>query len=893
MNRPSASLPALLALLAVPAALAAQSPQAGPPAQPASRDAHAADPVAVATRTTGSIRVDGRLDDAAWAAAVPVTDFTQWDPAEGTPVSERTEARILYDGEALYVGVRLWDRSPVSSRLGRRDMPLGDSDWVGVVVDSYHDHRTAFSFDLNPAGVRRDALKIADVDDNSWDPVWEGASSVDSAGWTAEYRIPFSQLRFSRAAEQTWGIQIERVIRRNQEYSIFAFTPKGERGGIARYGHLHGLRDIRPGKRLEILPYTVAKAEYVDPAGNPFRTDSEYGASAGLDLKYRVTSNLTLDATLNPDFGQVEVDPAVVNLTAFETFFPEKRPFFIEGTDNFNFYTGGGASNLFYTRRIGRTPQLFAPGAAEELTATTILGAAKLSGKTGGWSVGVMEALTQREEVRFRPFEAEPGAADDRFVVEPLTNYLVGRARRDFRSGQSSVGGIATAVNRDLDGPALENSLRSSAYAGGLDFRHEWAKRAWVLLGYATASAISGERGVIGAAQRSSARYFQRPDARHVELDTLATSLRGMAGELLLGKQAGRHWRGSAALSTVSPGYEINDLGFNTRSDLLRGNLSVTYLENTPGRTFRNWRVTGQARMDHNYDGDHIGNTLFVGTNWLLRSYWSVAANAGYSFEATDDRLTRGGPLARRPADGRVYVAVNSDPRRGVTGYGGLYYGEDAGGGRSVQANAGVTMRPSPRWTLSAGPALARSRVAAQYVASVRDPLALETFQRRYVFAELEQTELVLDTRLDLTFTPRLTLQLFAQPLISAADFGDYKELEAANTFDFAVYGRDRGTLARNADGSFTADPDGTGPAAPFRFGQFFSQRDFNQRFLRGNAVLRWEWRPGSTLYVAWQQRRFDDDVVGDFSLNRDGGALLGARPDNVFLVKVNYWLNP
>jgi hypothetical protein len=504
-----------------------------------------------------------------------------------------------------------------------------------------------------------------------------------------------------------------------------------------------------------------------------------------------------------------------------------------------------------------------------------------------------MEALTEREEVRFRPFDAEPGAANGSFVVEPLTNYLVGRARRDFRTGQTSVGAIATAVNRDLDGDALRGSLRSSAYAGGADFRHEWAKRAWVLTGYATGSAISGERAVIGAAQRSSARYFQRPDAEHVEVDTLATSLRGVAGELLLGKQAGKHWRGSASVSTVSPGYEINDLGFNTRADLLRGNLSVTYLENTPGRIFRNWRATGQGRIDHNYDGDHIGNTLFLGTNWLLRNYWSVVFNSGYTFEATDDRLTRGGPLAKRPADGRVFVQVTSDPRKGVTGYGSTYYGADAAGGSLVQAGAGATVRPSPRWTLSVGPAFSRNRPQAQYVTSVRDATATDTYGRRYVFADLEQTELALDTRLDLTFTPRLTLQLYAQPLISAADFGDYKELEAARTFDFAVYGRDRGTLARNQDGSFTADPDGTGPAAPFRFGQFFSQRDFNQRFLRGNAVLRWEWRPGSTLYVAWQQRRFDDDVVGDFSLNRDGGALFGARPDNVFLIKVNYWLNP
>lgn len=882
MIRPAATL---LCLVAFSPALAAQT------SQPASRDAHADDPVAVATRTLLPVRIDGRLDDEAWAAAIPITEFTQWDPVEGAPVSERTEARILYDDEALYVGVRLFDRSPVSSRLGRRDMPLGDSDWVGVVVDSYHDHRTAFSFDLNPAGVRRDALKINDVDDNSWDPVWEGAASVDSLGWTAEYRIPFSQLRFSSAAEQVWGIQIERVIRRNQEYSIFAFTPKRERGGIGRYGHLHGLRDIRPGKRLEVLPYTVGTADYADPAGNPFRGSSEYGASAGLDLKYRVTSNLTLDATFNPDFGQVEVDPAVVNLTAFETFFPEKRPFFVEGTDIFNFGTGSGAASLFYSRRIGRTPQLSAPGAAEALFSTTILGAAKLSGKTaGGWSVGVMEALTQREEVRFRPLD---DSGDGRFVVEPLANYLVGRARRDFRSGQSSLGAIATAVNRDLDADALRASLRSAAYAGGADFRHEWAQRSWVLSGYLAGSTITGERGVIGAAQRSSARYFHRPDAGHLGLDTLATSLSGMAGEVTLGKQAGRHWRGSATLSTVSPGYEINDLGFNTRSDFARANLSVTYLQTTPGKVFRNWRVNVLGRVDGNYDGDHIGNTLYLGTGWLLRNYWNVVFNVGHSFETTDDRLTRGGPAALRPADSRMFLQVDSDPRKGVTGYGSVYYGENAAGGSTVTADGGVTLRPSPRWTLGVGPSYSRTRSAAQYVAAVTDSLATATYGRRYVFADLDQTELALETRLDLTFTPRLTLQLFAQPLVSAADFDRYKELEAARTFDFAVYGRDRGVITPNDDRSFTVDPDGAGPAAPFRVGQFFSQRDFNRRYLRGNAVLRWEWRPGSTLYVAWQQQRFDEDAVGDFRMGRDRSALFGARPDNVFLVKVSYWLNP
>ncbi|HWK88772.1 MAG TPA: DUF5916 domain-containing protein, partial [Longimicrobium sp.] len=348
----------------------------------ASAQAHAAGdttaPVAVAARATSAIRVDGRLDDAAWAAATPVTSFTQVDPEEGKPASEGTEARILFDDEAIYIGIRFSDRSPVNTRLGRRDMDLSDSDWVGVVLDSYHDHQTAYSFDINPSGVRRDALKTDNGDDMSWDAVWSGEAAVDSAGWTAEYRIPFSQLRFNPAAVQTWGVQIERVIGRRNEYAVFSFTPKQERGGIARFGHLQGLRDIRTGRRLEVVPYTVLRADYTDPGLNPFREDGEMSPSVGADVKYRITSDLTLDATINPDFGQVEQDPADVNLTAFETQFAEKRPFFVEGSEIFTFANGylptGG--ELFYTRRVGGRASGLGPDTdlADVPTSSRILG---------------------------------------------------------------------------------------------------------------------------------------------------------------------------------------------------------------------------------------------------------------------------------------------------------------------------------------------------------------------------------------------------------------------------------------------------------------------------------------------------------------------------------------
>jgi hypothetical protein len=369
--RPFLLLLTVVLVLSPPHLTAQQTPSAEGPVRPVVR----------AMRSAEAIQMDGRLDEAAWATAEVVSGFTQVDPEEGQPVSERTEARVLFDDEAIYIGVRLHDRQPVSARLGRRDMALMDSDWLGVVIDSYHDHRTAYSFDVNPAGVQRDAVKSMgpggrEQDDLSWDPVWEAKTTKDDGGWTAEYRIPFSQLRFSEAEDPVWGIQIERVIGRRREYSVLSFTPKSEQGGIPTYGHLVGLDSVSPGQRLEVLPYVVARAEYVDPGLNPYRTDSEYFASGGLDLLYRVTSDFALNATINPDFGQVEVDPAVINLTVYETFFQEKRPFFIEGSEIFDFGRNTSGGRLFYSRRIGRRPQVYAPSSVSDVPdATTILGA--------------------------------------------------------------------------------------------------------------------------------------------------------------------------------------------------------------------------------------------------------------------------------------------------------------------------------------------------------------------------------------------------------------------------------------------------------------------------------------------------------------------------------------
>lgn len=847
----------------VPALFAAASGTAAAQQEPAERSEGHDRPITIsrAARTDGRIQLDGRLTETAWERAPVTTAFTQIDPDEGRPASQRTDVRVLYDDHFLYVGARLHDTGPITGRLGRRDMPLGDSDWFGVMIDSYLDHRTAFGFDVNPAGVRRDEVKIIDADDNTWDPVWEVATTVDSAGWTAEYRIPFSQLRFSSAREQTWGIQFERLIGRNREYAVSTFIPKSIRGGVPQYGHLTGIADIRPGKILEALPYTVQRASYVDPGANPFRRNPDHATELGLDMLLRVSSNVTVNAAFNPDFGQVEVDPAVVNLGVYETFFEEKRPFFIEGSEIFNFGASGtSGGQLFYSRRVGRAPSLGAPTPESDMPdATTILGAAKVSGKAGGWSFGLLEGLTAREEARF----IDSAGDQQRTTVEPMANYLVARSRRESRGGQSLVGGIFTAVNRDLSSSQLEASLHDAAYAGGLDFRHEFRDRSWAVYGDAEFSHVRGSTAAMIATQRRSNHYFQRPDAEHLEVDSAATSLTGYSVNLGLAKQGGDHWRGTLGAAVVSPTYEVNDLGFAVRTDRADVQAQVSYLQQRPGAVWRRWSVLVQGRSEHNHDWQPILNFVLVHANALTLNYWSVGGAVQRFFKSYDDRLTRGGPLALRPQWTSGNVFVISDGRKPVTASLNANGQDYEYGGWAWNVRFALGVKTSSRWNLSVGPSLSRSHAPAQYVTQVADPAYTATYGRRYVFAPLDQTSLGLETRLNVTFTPTLSLETYVQPLLSSADYADPIQFVAPRTFQFEPYAG----------------------AVP--------NLDFNLRSLRGNAVLRWEWREGSTLYLAWQQRRSDVASYGDFALGRDQRALFRTRPDNIFLVKLNYWLNP
>jgi hypothetical protein len=843
--------------------------------------------------------IDGRITDAQWADADPVSVFTQRDPDEGRPATERTELRVLYDDDALYVAARLFDSNAdlISRRMSGRDEIGNAADSLTVYLDSMHDHLTGAVFTVSAANVQEDAILYNDSwTDGSWDAVWDSAVSVDAEGWSVEMRIPLSQLRFPAADRHTWGVNASRYIQRKNEHAWLEMVPKNDNGLASRMPHLVGLDGIQPARNLELLPYTAARAEFVQPRSedDPFNDGLRGFAAAGADLKWGMTSNLTVNATVNPDFGQVEVDPAVVNLTAFETFFDEKRPFFLEGAQIFNnFGTGGSNSfwgfnmtdpNILYSRRIGRAPQLAAAGDyVDPPVATTILGAAKLTGKTGGgWQLGLLEAVTAEESARVRTT-----GFDGTAPVEPMTNYFTARLQREV-GARAGAGVIVTAVNRRLNTPAFASTLARSAYVAGGD-AHLFLdrRRDWVLTGKAAVSYVSGTTQFLQRLQRAPQRYFQRPDAPHVSLSPAATSLSGVSGRLVLNRNSGA-WQVNAQLWGVSPGFESNDIGFLGTGDRAGAHAVVTRRWNVPGRLVRSRFMWVSKWWAWNYGRQMQGDGLNSSLQHTFVNYWNLNLNGGLRWRTQDDRLTRGGPTAESPGGGYWNVNGGTDSRRAVSFYANTNYNWNEYGGWSRNWNLSVELRPSPMVMISTGPQWNRSNALAQYVLRNADPTAGATYGARYVFGELDQSQLTMTTRVNLTLTPTVSLQVYAQPLIAVGEYDTFKELATPGTFDFFRYGIDGGTLEFDSESNrYTVDPDAGGPADQFSFGN----PDFNLKSLRVNAVFRWEFRPGSRLYAVWTRQQQDTNNPGGFALSRDTRALFSAPGDDVVLVKVSYWL--
>jgi hypothetical protein len=863
-----------------------------------------------AVRLEEAVNLDGRLDEAIWRTANAASGFQQMQPDEGESATQRTEVRFTYDTEAMYVGARMYDSlgaAGVQTRLVRRDAEFS-SDYLSVVVDPYHDHIGRLFFMVNPSGVRTDMNGLGGGMDPSWDPVWEAKTNIDSLGWTAELRIPFSQLRYPETREpQTWGLQIWRQVNRLNELQMWSFWGRTETGGPSRFGHLSDLEIQASPQRAEILPYVVGRSSNspVPDAADPFSDPHEQDGRLGADARVLLTSNLTLNLTVNPDFGQVEVDPAVVNLSAFETFFQERRPFFVEGAGYFGF---GGLScffcsnvsslSMFYTRRIGRAPQAadnaYTAGPyADVPDNTTILGAAKLTGRTpNGWSVGVLDAVTQRERA---PVQHSDGSRSS-ITVEPFTNYFVGRVARDLRDGGTVLRGMVSSVWRDLDSPALKGQLNSHAETAGLSTEWWFGNRDYRLMAQVAGTQVSGDSSAILRLQRSSARYFQRPDRDgggngllSDGFDPSLTVMRGLGGYARFSRESGSLlWE--VATNVRTPGFENNDIAFMSRADYWWTNANVLGQFTEPTPWYRTLVLIGGGQQEYNFDGDVTDRQVQLFGYWELLDYWDIQAFWIHRWTTSDDRLTRGGPVVNRPGYNYWQLNVSSDSRKALVLSANPNYGRGAEGTDAWTADLGVTWRPASNVSLSLSPRYNYDETSAQYLMSVADSTATSFFGRRYVFAGITQRTLSMNTRLNITFSPNLTLELFAQPFIASGDYTDFKEFAAPRQLTKLVYGQDIGSLAtEDVDGTrqYTIDPDGSGPAEPFQF----SEPDFTLRSLRGNAVLRWEYSPGSTLFLVWTRSSSSTLDFGTLDLNRDTGALFEGPADNIFLIKINYWL--
>lgn len=881
----------VLAFLACPAVAAAQATAlaVGEVRAPARREGEARD--LAAGRASGRLVADGRLDEGAWAAAVTATDFTQIRPRPGAAASAPTVAGVLVDADALWIGIRLEEPDPRGPMavLGRRDAEL-PGDWVTVLVDSYHDRRTAFRFAVNAAGVVQDGLVSNDnefQEDRGWNAVWESAVRREERAWIVELRIPLTQLRFSGSGDstRTLGLQLLRDRARANERSSWSPMPPAGAGFVSRFGTLSDVRMSRVPRRLEVLPYAVLRQDHVPvAAGDPVTRADVAGATLGADVQAGLTPDLTLTATIRPDFGQVEADPSEVNLSGFETFFPEQRPFFMEGADLFRVPVLSapwvfGRTEQFYSRRIGRRPQGQLPDGAEwdeTPGATRVLGAAKLTGRTAGWMIGALDAVTADERATW----AGADGASHRSVVEPLTNYAMLRAVRQSADGWRAVGGTLTATHRRLT-PSTEALLRRDAWVGTVDARRRWDADHEVAV-TASASRVRGSPEAIARTQRSIAHLYQRPDAAYLDYDTSRTALGGALLDARVSRTGGP-LRWGVVASMITPGYEANDMGFLASADQRSAGGWIGVLHYEPWRWLQGWESWTNVSAQWTTNGDRKLASVQQYVELQGRTGWQLGVEVAHRLPALSVGALRGGPALAQPAFSSLWSQFSSDPRRAVSAQLTGFTMRARGAPDALwRVQPALRIRPTPALDLAVEPTYTRARVGAQYV----DDAVGGDGATRWVVGSLRQQTLATGVRASYTLSPRLGVQLWAQPFASAGRFGTLREVRAARAARFAErFDSYDASRARRTDDGWSIDRDADG-AVDFTL----DDPDFHVRELRANSVVRWEFRPGSTLFLVWTQQR-EADEAGRFGALRDARALLATRPRNTVLAKVSWWM--
>ncbi len=834
-------------------------------------------------------RIDGRLDDPAWQEGEWAGDYIQQLPTEGAEPSHPTELKILYDDDNVYVAIRAYDDMDKAHRYpGRRDAFVGDI--VGVCFDSYFDKQTGFEFDLTAGGSKLDLILGNEGWDTTWDAVWYGKVGVEEDAWTAEFQIPLSQLRFGPHEEQVWGLHAWRWISRNQEESQWNLIPRNNTGIMHNIGELHGIEKLPKNRRIELLPHVLGELDSAKFTADNQKERMIGNGSAGLDAKVGLSSNFTLDATVNPDFGQVEADPSVINLTAYETFFEEKRPFFLEGKSILDFGLGEGqgwGDILYYSRRIGARPSSLPDLGEGEFTgsppsATTILDALKVTGKTrDGLSIGVVQSLTSKETVPIAY-----GGHTRPQVVEPYTNHLAARVQKDWNKGNTSLGGMLTSTRRWIDDPALE-FLPSNAVTGGVDFAQFFANRSWALHAKGVLSKVTGAPEAMLDLQTNPVHYFQRPDASHLEVDPTATSLGGHAGFLSFGRSRTSKWRIGDSFRWVSPGLELNDLGYLRQADVIINSFEVGYEDPVPRGPFRQWSLFAERSDGWDFGGLRTNGMTGLSGRTQFQNKWRASGSLRVTDTEVDTRLLRGGPSMRLSPFVHLSLRGESDPSRRLMGSVGVHAHTYREGDASMfNFFPGLRVRLTNRLSVSAH---------YEYGHQVNDLQYVDTPETvtgdRYVLGSIDQTTHSLTIRVNVSITPDLTIQYYGSPFVSSGRYTAFRK--ATDTLApeyedrFHVYGPDEIAFDREANAYVVEETEG-GPGSHYSF----ANPDFSFRQFRSNLVARWEYRPGSALYVVWSQGRTSDSPLSDDSLADNFDALWRTTARNVFLVKFQHWFS-
>jgi hypothetical protein len=826
--------------------------------------------------------IDGSLDDLIWASVEWGSDFIEVDPDENTEPSVQTKFKIIYDQKHLYIALKALDPEPetITNRLSRRDGFVGDR--INVLIDSYHDLRTGFLFTVTAAGVRGDEFVTDNGDnvDESWNPIWSTKALIDDEGWSAEMKIPLSQLRFSGDQNQIWGLNVTRQYFKNNEFSAWNRIPVGAAGWVSEAGKLKGLTNIKPQKQIEIQPFVVTKLDsYEAEAGNPYADGNDFNVNAGLDAKIGITNDLTLDVTINPDFGQVEADPAAINLDGFEIFNRDQRPFFVENKNIFDYRFADNRNNLFFSRRIGRSPQVYpetVDGAfTDQPQNTTILGAAKFSGKTkNGWSIGVLESMTSKE---FTEISTNGNTTES--LAEPFTNYFVGRVQKDFNEKNTFLGGMFTATNRSLT-PEVSD-LRKSAYSGGLDFKHQWKNRAYFMEASMVMSHVQGSKESIKITQENLTHLFNRVDASHLEVDPNRTSLTGTGGRFGIGKVGGQHWNYNAGFKWVSPELELNDIGFMRSADEMIQYANLRYRTIKPVGVLRDFNMRFNQFSSYDFEGNYNRMQYELKGSTSFTNNWGIDFGAAHKPRIFSNSILRGGPRWRFSQENFQFFFVGSDQRKKFNGTIGLIHSQAKENNFSLlKFESELNYQPTNALNISLAPEYSISKNQTQYV--TQSDYNSDT---RYVLGSIDNHTLTASLRLDYTVNPNLSIQYYGQPFISRGRYRDFKYVTnpvAERLNDrFQSYGSAQISLNNNVYG-VDDNRDGL-------MDYSFENPDFSYVQFNSNLVLRWEYIPGSELFLVWSQGVTSSVASSNGLFQGFETGILDERPQNIFLLKATY----